>query len=215
MFARVRIEPEKGARAIVLGLAQQAALRPQADSAHERAERLEGAAHRNRFVDREIRRLGELVAFHRRQRWCRHANAGYVRCDRSADFGRNVGYDLRRPEAHDLGQHLIETVLAAVRRGGGATGGDVRIGYSDRLAGKGNRGQIVVACAIEQVLLDQRTGGHHARNVAAHELVRHRKFELVGERHDALLRDEVGEIFVERVIRHAGHRDALAAARLL
>ena len=67
--------------------------------------------------------------------------------------------------------------------------------------------------ALEDVLFDQRAGRDDAHDVAAHELVRHRRFELLGERDDAPLRDELGEIAVERVMRNARHRDAPPAAR--
>jgi hypothetical protein len=63
------------------------------------------------------------------------------------------------------------------------------------------------------MFLDERARRDDARDVASHELVRNRNFELIGERYDPSLRDEIGEILIECVIRNAGHRDALTAAR--
>ncbi len=50
-------------------------------------------------------------------------------------------------------------------------------------------------CApVEQLLFEQRTGRHQANDVAAHQPVRLRNFELLGQRHDESLRDQFGKI---------------------
>ena len=66
--------------------------------------------------------------------------------------------------------------------------------------------------AFEQMVFDERAGRDQAHDVAPHEFIGLRRFELFGQRDDETLRHQARQILRERVMRHAGHRDALSAA---
>ena len=112
-----------------------------------------------------------------------------ARAQRGAHVGRNVGDQLGRIEPRDLGEHVFERRLAVERGRRDVTGRDVGVRQRDHVVERGDRGQVVVRRALEDVLFEQRAGRHDAHDVAPHQLVRHRRFELFGQRDDAALRD--------------------------
>ena len=174
-----------------------------ADAAHERTERVERAVHRQRRVEREaVDRVARALAHggeHRRG----DAGAGVPQrgVERGAHVVGHVGDELGRLETPDLGEHVLERRLTVERRRADVTGGDVGVRERDHVVVRRDGGEVVVRRPFEDVLFEQRPRRHDAHDVAAHELVRDRRFELLGERDDAPLRDQLGQVPVERVVR--------------
>lgn len=112
-----------------------------------------------------------------------------------------------------FGGRFIERGIA--REGGRhhVTGRNIGVRERDHIVVSGQRRKIVVHATFEQIFFDQRAGRDDTDDVAAHELVRDRRFELFGEGHDAALQHEFCEVPIEGVIRNAGHCDALSATR--
>ena len=110
---------------------------------------------------------------------------------------------------------VLEGVLARECRRRDVAGRKIGACKAERVADRRQRAEIIVRAALEQLFLDDRPRRHDAHDVAAHQLVRYGRFELFGERDDEALRDELRQIRIERVMRHARHRDALALSRFL
>jgi hypothetical protein len=125
---RVLASSARNVRAVELGLAQQPRGACEADAPHERAERVERAMHRERFVERKAvdrarsRRStaasGGAVDAHRRFSSARRARRATLR-ERRRRFGRI--------EPRDLGENFVDRAVAAKGGRQRAPGRDVGV----------------------------------------------------------------------------------------
>ncbi len=217
MLARRRVDREELAAPVELRLAQPAFAVRDAGAAHECA-----PAPRERDGPRAIRRSKspESAA---RSRASTRPTAGVVsrtpaslerRRENGAQIRRDVRDDFGGSDARQLCEQLVVRVLAFDRGRRRVASRNVRVRERERLAGRGDRGEIVVLLAVEELFLDQRSRRHEAHDVATHEPVGLRELELFGERHHEALPHEAREILRQRMMRHARHRDALSRAGL-
>ena len=105
-----------------------AAFASEADATDECRQRVEGALHRQGFVERETDDLKALAGFYCGQRRRGHAHARQLQRNRAAQLFGNVGDDLGRTEPGQFGQHLLDHAIAGIRRRRDAPGRNVRIG---------------------------------------------------------------------------------------
>ena len=169
-----------------------------------------------RLFQRKARETRPLARLDEADPGCRQPRTGALHRsrDRRAHLAGNVGEDLRRSDARQLGEQFVVRVLA--RDCGRCRIGRRNVGVCDRkgLARQRDRREIVVLLAVEQLLFDQRSWRHQADDVAPYQPVRLRHLELLGERDDEALLHELCQVAAQGVMRYARHRHALAAAGL-
>ncbi len=144
------------------------------------------------------------------------------RCGAGALALRPFAHRRRHPVARQ--QHFARPQERQVVRGlfGGApaaheegAGRDVEEGARSLLALPRDGGKQVVFAAVQQVGIGQRAGRHHPRHFAAHQpLGLGRVLHLVADRHLQARRQELHQVGVQGVVRHAAHRRLAVAAAL-
>ena len=196
MFARRGIEHQKLVSAVKRRNVASTFAVGDAGAGDERRERFEGPVDRQRFVDRETcERLARARFDYAQTRRCKaHTHRLDRGCDDGTQVGRDVGNDFGGSDSCQFGQELVVRVIPGERGGGGIARRNVGMSERERLANRGHRGKIVILFAVEKLLLDQRTGRYQAYDLAAHETVRLRNFELLGQSNDESLLDEPREI---------------------
>ena len=94
---------------------------------------------------------------------------------------------------------------------GEATGCQLQPGQRELAAGRRHGREEVVAPGFEQSLLGQRARGHHADHLALDQALHRRGLaDLLADRGGFALPNEPAEVVVQRVVRHAGHRNGRA-----
>ena len=133
---------------------------------------------------------------------------------------RGIGVDQTRIglvlRDHDFGraqprQFIRQSRALAQLESGEPTAGNLQRGDADAPAGLDERGGQVFAPAVQQVLLGQRARRDDARDLALDRAFGGgRVADLLANRHRHRLAHQLGEILVDAVARHAGHRNRLA-----
>ena len=120
----------------------------------------------------------------------------------------------RRREQHFLGAEMSQRILdvfCVQFRHAELARRDIDVGEPGRVAFLGHGGQVVVLAGAQQARVAGRAGRHDARHFAAHELPGLvRVFDLIADGDAMALGDQLRDVAVGRVARHAAHRDRLA-----
>ena len=117
---------------------------------------------------------------------------------------------VRRPQDFRRGIAL-EGLVEGRLRGARLDGELARREVEQREGEAGDGRDVVAARLVEKPVLRHRAGRDDARDLAAHQpLGRLRVLDLVAERGGLAGADELGEVGVDRVVRHTAHRLAVA-----
>ena len=150
VLARGRVERHERATAIVADVAQRfgaagdagAADRPRPRKlAVARAERVERAVDRDRFVEREILDGAAFARLGHGKRRARQARPELIHrsVQRGANPGRNVGDDFGGSDAPELGDRFVERAFARESGRRALARRDVRVCHRERLADRRER----------------------------------------------------------------------------